>query len=300
MRHAVEQLAPAGKGGEEVGQRLAGPGRELVAVGELARRAVKRGAVASRHLVQPLHRALADAALGHIDDPLEGEIVVGRHHHPEIGHRVADFLPFVEARAADHPVRQAERDEPVLESPHLERGAHQDCDVVEAFAAALELLDVVADGARFLVAIPVTAQGDELALVELRPQRLAEPALVLGDEPGGSAKYMRRGTVVLLQPDNACPRKILLEAQDVVDLCTAPAIDRLVVIADTTDILPTLTEQSQPKILRNIGVLIFVDQHVLEPPLIVGENVGIVLEQPQASSSRSPKSQALSSFRRSW
>ena len=73
--------------------------------------------------------------------------------------RVADFLALVEARAADHPVGQAEGDEPVLESPHLERGAHQDGDVVEAFAAALELLDVIADGARFLVAIPDDRAG---------------------------------------------------------------------------------------------------------------------------------------------
>ena len=34
-------------------------------------------------------------------------------------------------------------------------------------------------------------------------------------------------------------------------------------------------QQPQPQILRDIGVLIFVDQHVLERPLIVGEHVGI-------------------------
>jgi hypothetical protein len=56
----------------------------------------------------------------------------------EIGEGVADFLPLVEARAADDAIGQAERDEAVLEFAHLERGADQDRDLVERwpFAAA--------------------------------------------------------------------------------------------------------------------------------------------------------------------
>ena len=139
-------------------------------------------------LVHALDRGIADAALGHVDDALEGEVVVGRDGDLEIGERVADFLALVEARAADHAIGKAERDEAVFEGAHLEGGAHQDRHVVERVALALQVLDVVADGARLLIAVPMAAHDDLLALRHLGAQRLAEAALVLGDEARGAGR----------------------------------------------------------------------------------------------------------------
>ena len=67
-------------------------------------------------------------------------------------------------------------------------------------------------------------------------QRLAEPALIVGDQVRGGAEDMGGGAVVALQPDDGGAGKILVEAQDVVDLGAAPAIDRLVVVADAADV----------------------------------------------------------------
>ena len=92
---------------------------------------------------------------------------------------------------------------------------------------------------------------------------------------------MRRRAVVALEPDDLGAGKILLEAQDVVDLGAAPAIDRLVVVADAADIVVALGQQPQPQILRDIGVLVLVDQHVFEAALIVLQHVGMVLEDAQ-------------------
>src|SRR6266853_411174 len=99
-----------------------------------------------------------------------------------ISQRVADFLALVEARATDHAIRQAERDETVLELAHLKRGAHQDRDLVERVrravpVVALQLLDLLADGARFFLGIPARGDLDLLARLVLGAQRLAEPAL---------------------------------------------------------------------------------------------------------------------------
>ena len=91
----------------------------------------QRHAALAGMIVQELHGGVAEAALGHVDDALEGEIVGRRIDHAQIGERVADFGALVEARAADDAVGQAERDEAVLEFAHLERGAHQDGDLVE-------------------------------------------------------------------------------------------------------------------------------------------------------------------------
>ena len=105
-------------------------------------------------------RGVAEAALGHVDDALEGEIVGRLRDHAQIGERIADFGALVEARAADHAIGQAELDEAVFEFAHLERGAHQDGDLVERMVLAvlarraLKLLDLLADGARFFLASP--------------------------------------------------------------------------------------------------------------------------------------------------
>ena len=86
-------------------------------------------------VVQELDGGVAEPALGHVDDALEGEVVGRLVDQAQIGERVADFHALVEARAADDAVGQAERDEAVLELAHLERGAHQDGDLVERMAA---------------------------------------------------------------------------------------------------------------------------------------------------------------------
>ena len=92
-----------------------------------------------------------------VDDALERQIVVGLHDDAQIGHGVADFLALVEARAADDAIGQAERDEPLLEFARLEAGAHQDGDLAQRVALALQRLDLLADRARFLLAVPHAA-----------------------------------------------------------------------------------------------------------------------------------------------
>ena len=93
-----------------------------------------------------VQRGLAQASLGQVHDPLEGEIVVGAHDDADVGHGIPDLLPLVEAQAPDHPVGQADGEKAFLEGAGLEAGADQDRDVVEARAFALKRLDGFADG----------------------------------------------------------------------------------------------------------------------------------------------------------
>jgi hypothetical protein len=133
----------------------------------------------------------------------------------------------------------------------------------------------------------------------LGPERLAEPAAILGDDAGGGGEDVRGGAVILLQPDDLGAGEILFEAQDVGDLGAAPGIDRLVVVADAADVLALLGEQAEPEILGLVGVLIFVDQDIFEALLIELQHVAVVFRITSMWSSRSPKSQALSAFSRS-
>ena len=88
--------------------------------------------------------------------------------------------------------------------------------------------------------------------------------------------------VVALEPDHVGAREILLEAQDVADLGAAPAVDRLVVVADAGDVPVLLGEQAQPEVLGDVGVLVLVDQDRAKAPLVVGEDLGLLPEQAEA------------------
>ena len=205
-------------------------------------------------IVQHLHGGVAQAALGDIDDTLEGEIVGRRIDQPQIGERVADFGALVEARAADDAIGQAQRHKAILELAHLERGPHQNGNLVERMAVALQLLDLFADGARFLLGIPGAGDEDFFAGHVLGAQRLAEPAFVVGDQMRGGGENVSGRAVVALQPDNFGAGEIVLEAQDVVDLRAAPAVDRLIVVADAADVLG-LACRNRPSILVMAGLV---------------------------------------------
>ena len=87
--------------------------------------------------------------------------------------------------------------------------------------------------------------------------------------------------IVALQPDHGGVGKVALEAEDVFDLGAAPAVDRLVVVADAAEIAPLLGEQAQPQILDDVGVLIFVDQDVAETVLVALQHFRLLAEQAQ-------------------
>src|SRR5205085_7943002 len=142
-------------------------------------------------------------------------------------------------------------------------------------AAPLQRLDLLADPARLLGPVPDADHRDLLAFALLGPQSLAEPPAIMSDEAASRGEDVRRGAVILLKPDDLGAREILLEAQDVRHLGAAPGIDRLVVVADAADVLPLLGEQPQPEILALVGVLIFVDEYVLEAVLIELQHLAV-------------------------
>ena len=117
---------------------------------------------------------------------------------------------------------------------------------------------------------------------------------IVGDEAGCDGEDMAAGSVIALEPDHRRAGEIALEAQDVVDVGAAPAVDRLVVVADAAHVAMAWGQQPQPQILDDVGVLVFVDQQIAPAPLIVGEDFRPLVNNRSISSSRSPKSTALS------
>ena len=270
---------PAVEHREEIGERVARGARQPITGDQGSRRLDQRRAVLARRRVEQLYTRGADATPGRVDDALEGKVVGRLVDEPQIGHRIPNFLALVEARAADHAIRQGERDKALLELAGLEAGAHQDRDAAQCVALAVQRLDLVTGPARLLLGVPEAAHGNLVALAGAGPQRLAEPAAIVIDDPGRGGKDLRRRTVILLQAHDQRAGEIALEFEDVLDLRAAPRVDRLVVVADAADVLVLLREQPQPQILRDVGVLVLVDQHIAEAVLICTKNVRVALEQ---------------------
>ncbi len=229
-----------------------------------------------RCLVHRPQRRIADTAPGHVDDALERQVVRRLHRRAHIGDGVADFGAFIESQPADDAIRHADVDQPLLEGAGLEAGAHQHRHLRQAVAVAAQLLDLAGDHAGFLVGVPQFDDADLLAALRIRPpgpQGLAQPPLIMRDQPGGGGEDRRGRAVVGFQPDDAGALEVLLEAQDVFHLGAAPGIDRLVVVADAADVAVALGEQPQPEVLDQIGVLVLVHQDVAEAAVVIGQHI---------------------------
>ncbi len=74
-------------------------------------------------------------------------------------------------------------------------------------------------------------------------------------------------------------RKIFRELLDVFDARAAPAVDRLIVIANRRDGYAIAGQHAQPGVLHRVGVLKFVDENVAKAVLVMLQNRGLL--EPQ-------------------
>ena len=279
VRCRGKRAPPGAELADQLAERTAGPRPQLVALDQPLRRSIEGDVCRARELVNGAERGLAQPPLRQVHDTLEGEVVVGADRDADIGHGVPDLLTFVEAQAPEHPIGQADGQEAFLEGESLEAGAHQDGDAVEALALALQRLDFLAHNPRLFLPVPGFGDADLLALRPLGPEGLAEPPFVVGDEAGGGGEDVSGGAVVALQPDHLRAGKVLLEAEDVADLGAAPAVDRLVVVADAADAAVRLRQQPEPEVLGDVGVLVLVHQQIAETLLVALEHVPVAGEE---------------------
>ena len=272
-----QYLPPALDRLKQFPQRNADTALERAGHGQLQGGGGQRDALLTRRDVHGPQRHLPHPAARHVDDALERQVIGGLVQHAHVGDGVAYLRPFVEPQPADDAVGDAERDHPLLERAGLGTGADQDRAFGQLVPVPPQRLDPVADHAGLLVGIP---QADDVDLLSLRivapgPQRLAQPPLVVGDQPGGGGEDGRGGAVVALQLDDLGSGEVLLEAKNVLHLGAAPRVYRLIVIANATNVLVPLRQQPQPQVLHQVGVLVLVHEDVAEAAVVVGQDFGL-------------------------
>ena len=93
---------------------------------------------------------------------------------------------------------------------------------------------------------------------------MVETVGVVADHRGGGLQQARAGAVGELQVDPSCGGEVALEAHYVRQLGAAPAVDRLVRVPDHEHVVMSLGELANEDVLREVRVLVLVDQHARE------------------------------------
>ena len=139
------------------------------------------------------------------------------------------------------------------------------------------------DGAGHPLGLVVLVVGvvahDAVALAEFAPQLLRPPPGVVGDDGVGRVEDDLGAAVVLVEHDGGDIVERLLELVDVAHIGAAPAVDRLVVVAHGSDGAGLLGQDDGQLVLGDVGVLVLVDEDVLEALLIAAQHIGVVAEQ---------------------
>ena len=208
------------------------------------------------------------------------EIVARIGDDVQISQNIFYLFAVVKLQPADYDIWNFFAHKFFLEQPRLRVGAIQQGNfVVLKIVANDEPFNFLRDNRRLL---HIRFAGEEFnffARTVFRAEvfRLAVEA-VLDNEVGGVQNGLCR-TIILLQNDNLCLRIIALESQNVAHIRAAPAVNRLVGVANHADILIFFGKLPRQNVLRKIRVLIFINQNVFKTLLILFQNVGISFKQ---------------------
>ena len=141
-------------------------------------------------------------------------------------------------------------------------------------AGGLEPLDLVDHVAGLVVLVLGLVAGDGDPASFVRPQVLRGALGVVGDDRVGGVEDGLGGAIVLIEDDHPGVGVVLLEIGDVADVRAPKPVDRLVGVADHTQVAMGGGELLDQDVLGAIGVLVLVDEHVSEALLVLGEDIG--------------------------
>ena len=151
--------------------------------------------------------AVADAALGDVEDAAQRDLVVGVDEDPQVGQRVLDLAPLVEAHPADDAVGQAAADEHFLEHTGLGVGAVEHGDVAGPVDPLVgERRDLLGDEPRLVVLVVGDVADELVAVAGVGPEVLRLAVAVAADHRVGGGEDGLGGAVVLLEQDRRARR----------------------------------------------------------------------------------------------
>ena len=211
---------------------------------------------------------VTDGTLGHIDNSSHGKIICGIDQGAQIGQNILDLLTVIEFKASIHPIADAGFHKRFLHHTRLRVRPVKHRKAGHILPRSVQRPNLLADPCRLLAFIFCAVKTDQFAGPLLCPQGFVFPVFIMGNHLIGRIQDIGGGSVILFQLDHRGVWKILFKVQDVADIRTAPAVDRLIVIAHHAQVLALLREQPHKHILRIIGILILIYMDITDFSLI--------------------------------
>ena len=131
---------------------------------------------------------------------------------------------------------------------------------------------------RFFLFVVALRNDDWHAPSVARPQILVNPLRVGRDETARRVQDGLRRAVVFLKRNQFGVWIVILKAQDVANVGVAPGVYGLVRIAHHADVQMNARKLLGYGVLRDVGVLEFVDHKVNETVLVFSRHIGLALE----------------------
>ena len=172
--------------------------------------------------------------------------------------------------------------------------------VIAEFSAVLETVRLQFHDHAFGLGLVVFAGGDvdRVTVPEFGPQRFVKEFVVVRDDVVGRLEDSYGRPVVLLQFDDLQAGEFRWQFLQIFDIRTAPAVNRLIVVAHRGELRPDASEQFEYLILAGVGVLIFIHQQVTQAVLPFFGDVGMFAEKLDRQADQIVKIDRLIGFQR--
>ena len=178
--------------------------------------------------VDPGHGGVAHPPLRGVQHPLDRDLVGRVHHRLQVGHRVLDLAPVVEAGAAHHLVGDAAAGQGLLQHPALGVGPVEDGHVAPPPAVVVEHGHAAGDPLGLVGLVVGVEPEDGLARTLVGPQLLGLAGHVVGDDRVGRVEHRLGRPVVLLQQHHVDLGERRLEVDDVAHVGATELVDAVV------------------------------------------------------------------------
>ena len=227
-----------------------------------------------------VHGGSTDFPGGHVDDAPQPQVVGGVIDDTQVGQHVLHLGPVEELGAADDFIGHAVALAGIFQRVGL--GVHpvEDGVVLPVGATAIGHHDL----AQHVVGLVALVEGGfhrhRVAGAVVGPQRLALAPQIVADHAVGRVQNVLGGAVILLQADGTGPLILALKVEDILNIGATEAVNALVVIAHHADVPVSACQEACQLVLQIVGVLILVNQHVAELPLVVFPHLPVVPQQP--------------------
>ncbi len=223
---------------------------------------------------------IADSPGGIVDHSFEGFVVIGVDDHPEPGEQVFDLLTLVEGESAIDLVGNVSFAQGFFEDPGLGVGTVENGEIGEAEVVAQLCFG---DDGRYPETLLVIGEGTDdfyrCSGFLFREDFLVDLSFVMGNDAVRRVDDGLCRAVVLFKLEYLEFGVVAAEAEDILDAGSPESVDALGIVAHHAYVVVLFCQPVNDQVLGIIGVLVFIDQNVVEFLLVAVQYSGVVAEQ---------------------